>query len=88
MVTLAGGVRGFDRFVRPLLWKSLQNIQRRVLDYQFQRNMLIKPFSGVKEVKQKVQLVMALQYQGSVSTEIDVSPDIRWNRTIQVIIIH
>ena len=46
------------------------------------------PFYKIKKVKQKVQFMMMLQYQASISTEINISPDIRWNRTIQVIIIH
>jgi hypothetical protein len=38
-------------------------------------------------VKRKVQLRMVLQYQTSVTIETDISPDIRRNRTIQLIIV-
>jgi hypothetical protein len=77
MVTLAGGERGFDRLVRELFWKSLQNIDRE-LDYQL---------TNSRESEKNGRLCMVLQYKTSISTEINIPPDIWWNRTIQIVIV-
>jgi hypothetical protein len=66
MVTLAGGERGFDRLVRELFWKSLQNIDRE-LDYQL---------TNSRESEKNGRLCMVLQYKTSISTEINIPPDI------------